>query len=143
MIGAVAALMAIAALAALGVVHHLGIMAMRRLIPPAQDAPHKAALLAFLGLAALHLTEIAGFAALYGLLDGWAALGHISGKNWQGTWVDLLHFSGTVFTTLGKSDISAEGALRLVVSAQALGGFMVITWSATFIYTLWGRAWDQ
>ena len=33
--------------------------------------------------------------------------------------------------------VSTDGAIRMVAMMQALGGFMVITWSATFIYTIW------
>jgi len=39
--------------------------------------------------------------------------------------------------------VSTDGAIRMVAMMQALGGFMVITWSATFIYTIWQDVMDH
>jgi hypothetical protein len=49
----------------------------------------------------------------------------------------LLYFSGVTFATLGFTAQKAVGAIRLLVMAEALGGFMLITWSATFVYSIW------
>ncbi|MBW3097101.1 ion channel [Pseudohoeflea coraliihabitans] len=132
---------AVAAVAILGVIHHSGILLLRKSTPLARNAPHIAVLFAFQGLLLLHLVEIGLFAGLYGLLLNFSAAGGFSGE-WTGSLVDHIVFSGVTFATLGMTDIKVEGPLRLVVFAQALGGFMVITWSATFLYSLWSRPWD-
>lgn len=138
----VACLIGLLSVAVLGTVHHFGILLLRRALPdqgPDQrDVPHTAVLIAFHGLLVLHLTEVLLFAALYWLLLGWEAIGGFGG-DWTGSAADHIVFAGSTFTTLGASEIKAQGPLRLVAFSQALGGFMVLTWSATFLYTLWSR----
>jgi hypothetical protein len=138
---AVALLIGALSIAGLGLVHHLGILALRRATPRADRAPHVSVLLAFQGLIVLHLFEILCFALLYWAVLGIPGIG-VLGGSWSGTAADHIFLSGTVFTTLGLTNIKVEGPLRLIIFCQALGGFMVLTWSATFLYSLWSRPWD-
>jgi hypothetical protein len=39
--------------------------------------------------------------------------------------------------------MDANGPIRLMVMMLSLSGFMLITWSATFIYTIWGETFRQ
>jgi hypothetical protein len=95
-------------------------------------------LIAFWGLAILHLTEIIAGAGVYQLATGPLDLGSIE-KGYGNSWVGLLYFSGISFTSLGYTQQDALGALRLIVMVQALMGFMLITWSATFVYSIWQK----
>ena len=52
---------------------------------------------------------------------------------------DHLYFAGVAFGTLGYTHLVAHGAIRLLVMIISLSGFMLITSSATFIYTIWGK----
>lgn len=54
----------------------------------------------------------------------------------------MIYFSGINFTTLGYTQIEAMGPIRLINMMQSLGGFMILTWSATFIYSVWKKALD-
>lgn len=117
----------------LGTLHHTCLRLLGRLTGR-RDAPDKTILLAFLGLLVLHTLEILLFAGAYRVLLEFEAMGALGG-GFDQSWGDLVYFSGINFTTLGYTQIEASGALRLVSMMQGLGGFMVLTWSATFIYS--------
>jgi hypothetical protein len=95
-------------------------------------------LVAFWGLATLHVSEIVLGAMMYGAAIHWFEFGTLA-KGFGDSPAGLLYFSGITFTTLGYSQQDATGALRLMVMMQALAGFMLITWSATYVYTIWGE----
>ncbi|MHA6345983.1 hypothetical protein [Roseivivax sp. CAU 1761] len=134
-------LTALAALAFLGLVHHLGILALRWVVPTIHVAPHTAPLVAFQGALVLHVVEILLFALLLREVAGWEGVGTLSG-DWGGTLTDYIVLSATTFTTLGMTAIKVDGALRLLVVGEALGGFMALTWTATFLFQIWSRHWD-
>jgi hypothetical protein len=52
----------------------------------------------------------------------------------------LIYFSGINFATLGYTQIDTAGSIRMISMMQALLGFMLITWSATFTYTVWQQS---
>lgn len=86
-----------------------------------------------------HSIEIAIFAVAYkasitsgfGLLDG----------NFKGTVSDYLYFSYAAFTTVGFGDIVPTGPLRLLAGMEALTGFVLITWTASYLYLEMTRLW--
>jgi len=55
---------------------------------------------------------------------------------------DCVYFSATTYTTVGWGDLYAAGPLRFLAGSQALVGFMLITWSASFVYLMMSRAWS-
>lgn len=126
--------------AALGVAHHYGLLAVRAIMPSSDGRPRAAIVTAFLGLLALHTLEILAFAVAYHLLLEWGALGDLGG-GFDSSWNGLIYFSGINFATLGYTQIETSGTLRMVNMMQSLGGFMVLTWSATFLYSVSERAW--
>ncbi|MCK5931031.1 MAG: hypothetical protein KAG89_02580 [Fulvimarina manganoxydans] len=126
----------------MGAVHHVGVLTIIRITPHAGGRGHAAVLVTFTGLLLLHSLEIVAAAlALAGLLriDAFGALA----GDYSGTWEGLIYFSGMSFVTLGYTDIKAEGPIRLVAMFLSLGGFMVLTWSATLLYSVCGKAWQQ
>ncbi|MWD27005.1 hypothetical protein E0K89_005895 [Aquicoccus sp. SCR17] len=127
---------------ALGILHYLGLMAIRQGAPRREDRPHLSIVTVFGGLLVVHLLEILVFAAIYrGLIaGGW--FGGLDEMPSQ-TWTDLIYFSGMNFVTLGYTDIKTDGAIKLISMMQSLGGFMILTWSATFIYSVWGQDWTK
>ena len=128
--------------AALGIAHQFGLRGVRALKPNPNEAPQRAIAIAFLGLLALHMLEIVAFAAIYRGLLHWGALGSI-GTGQEMDWGQLVYFSGMNFATLGYTQIETSGPIRLVSMMQSLGEFMVLTWSATFLYTVSERAWRE
>jgi hypothetical protein len=124
--------------ALLGVFHHFALMGLRKITADAKEHPNRAIITAFIGLLVIHLAEILLFAAAYRmLLDGtWLGRLHKMDTSWTG----LVYFSGINFTTLGYTQIEAAGPIRLINMMQSLGGFMILTWSATFSYSIWTKA---
>lgn len=51
------------------------------------------------------------------------------------------YFSTTTYTTLGYGDIIPTGPLRFLASVEALTGFLLVTWSASFTYLEMQRFW--
>lgn len=123
----------------LGIGHHFALLLLRHAAGDPRSHPNRSMMMVFVGLLAIHTAEILIFAAVYaGLMEaGWfGGLGGEFGDRWEG----LVYFSGINFVTLGYTQIETEGAIRLVSIMQSLGGFMVLTWSATFIYSVWREA---
>jgi len=137
-----ALLLGILLVAALGIAHQYGLLAVRWLKPDSKSRPQTAITVAFLGLLVLHTLEILAFAAAYKLLLASGMPGDLGGSH-DTTWGGLIYFSGINFTTLGYTQIESTGPLRMINMMQSLGGFMVLTWSATFLYTVSERAWRE
>ncbi|MGB3625445.1 MAG: hypothetical protein WA989_06450 [Henriciella sp.] len=125
--------------AMLGIAHHFGILCVHNCMPRLKHQTHRAVLTAFLGLLILHTLEICAWAAAYAvMLDGeW--FGTLGGV-YTGSAEDLIYFSGMNFVTLGFTQLTADGPIRIISMMQSLGGFMILTWSATFIYSVWQDA---
>lgn len=91
-------------------------------------------------LALLHVLEIVAFAAILALLS------HIV---WPASFTgsaplamsDFLYLAAINFTTLGFSQLEVTGPLRMVTMLQSLGGFMLLTWSAGYLYSACGAYW--
>lgn len=135
-----ALLLGFALVSALGVAHHYGLMAIRVLTPKSDNSSQVAIILVFVGLLALHTLEIVSFAVIYKILLNSGAFGALDGA-YDENWESLFYFSGINFSTLGYTEINTNGSIRMVSMMQSLGGFMVLTWSATFLYSVCERSW--
>lgn len=134
----VAGLLALFTLFAGGVWHLFGIRAINAVVESLKAGGNLSVLIAFWGLAVLHLSEIVAGAGVYYLATEEWALGTIE-KGYGSSFVGLVYFSGVTFATLGYTQQDAMGPVRLIVMVQALAGFMLITWSATFVYSIWQK----
>jgi hypothetical protein len=88
-----------------------------------------------------HVVEIWLFAIAYFLMSKDKVWGEIQG-NFDGSFMDSVYFSFTNFTTLGFGDIEPLGSIRFLVGMEALVGFVLITWTASFLYYEMQRHWD-
>ncbi|SER64813.1 Ion channel [Tranquillimonas rosea] len=128
--------------AVMGVIHHFGLRALERISGYDKWQPNRTILTVFMGLLVLHTAEILLWAVAYLALQS-DPLRPVFGQLIQTggrTFGDLVYFSGMSFVTLGYTEMKSAGAIRLVGLMQSLGGFMVLTWSATYIYSAWQRA---
>lgn len=98
-------------------------------------------LLLMLALVALHVAEIWLFGAAYFLLAGDAELD--STVSAASGLLDLVYFSATVYTTLGFGDLVPKGAIRFLTGTEAIAGFLLISWSASFTFLEMQRFWKQ
>ncbi|MGB3379898.1 MAG: ion channel [Allopontixanthobacter sediminis] len=124
---------------AYGALHMVGLELIRRAKPKQEKHRHLGLLFTFWGLAILHLIEIALAAILLAYLLSFPENGSLT-EGFGSSAADFLYFAGVSFATLGYTQLEAHGAIRLLVMTLSLSGFMLITWSATFIYTIWGES---
>ncbi len=93
------------------------------------------------GALVAHAVEIWVFAiAYYGMtkFEGW---GGLTG-NFDGSLMDCVYFSFTVYTTLGFGDIEPMGYLRYLTGFESLTGLVLITWTASFLYLEMRKHWQ-
>ena len=88
----------------------------------------------------LHVVEILVFALVVWLLALWPACGSLEGEE-ASTFRDYFYFSAVTFSTVGFGEMWPVGALRFLCAAEALTGFVLITWSASFTYLEMQRFW--
>lgn len=122
----------------LGFTHHSGIWITQRVMPSVRVARNGSIAVLFAGLLTLHVLEILAFAVVYAVLTSIDGFGRVA-DFLEPSFADHVYYSGIVFTTLGYTDLDATGPIRMITMLQALGGFMVLTWSATVIYRAFGR----
>jgi hypothetical protein len=125
--------------ALIGAYHHFAIRGIDWLKGSEKKRRNTTLLVVFWGLLALHTSEILIYAVAYRGLIEWGIFGELSGE-FTGTWHGLIYFSGINFATLGYTQIDTAGSIRMISMMQALLGFMLITWSATFTYTVWQQS---
>lgn len=131
------------------VVLHFEILQMlnRRVVRPAsmlvRDRHHRPTLLAvILALLALHVAEIWLFGLAFYLLMQIEGLGSIAGYDTFDLF-DCIYFSASTYTTVGWGELYPIGPLRFLAGVEALAGFMMITWSASFTYLVMVRTWGS
>ena len=86
-----------------------------------------------------HSIEVILFALAYKVSIA-SGFGSLEG-NFEGTIPDYLYFSYAAFTTVGFGDIVPTGPLRLLAGMEALTGFVLITWTASYLYLEMTRLW--
>lgn len=97
-------------------------------------------LVLFMALFGAHLAEIGIFAlALIGL-QAVPDSGQLSGSEAVAL-RDYAYVSAISYTTLGFGDLTPEGGIRLLLSAEGLIGFMLITWSASLTFLQMQQHW--
>lgn len=119
--------------------HLGGLLLIGRLQPSRERHPFGAIMVTFWGLILLHLSEIVAGAAVFAAVLSFPETGAIDGVGAGSRWSDLLFASGAAYATLGLSLKDGEGPIRLLAMLNALGGFLLITWSATFVYSIWSN----
>ena len=87
-----------------------------------------------------HLTEIGIYALVYHWSVSAFGLGQFQG-GLVGDPMSYLYYSGVTYTTLGLGDIHPHGHIRFITATEALNGFLLITWSASFTFLAMGRLW--
>jgi hypothetical protein len=55
--------------------------------------------------------------------------------------LDAVYLSATTYSTLGYGDLVPRGPIRFLLGTEAVVGFVMITWSASFAYLEMARYW--
>ena len=88
---------------------------------------------------ALHVLEIWIFGLALAALMQWPACGSIGpGAHHL---FDVIYFSAMTYTTVGFGDLAPVGPIRFLAGTEALTGFVLIAWSASFTYLEMERYW--
>jgi hypothetical protein len=97
-------------------------------------------LYAIASIIGLHVVEIWIFGATIWLLLQWPATGSLDGPEVV-DFFECVYLSAVTFSTVGFGDIAPVGAIRFLCGTEALSGFVLITWSASFTYLEMERFW--
>jgi hypothetical protein len=101
---------------------------------------HRKVLVGVYAVILLHVAEIWLFGACF-----WAVLqlpgsGAIAGAHPAGL-LDAVYLSATTFSTLGFGDLAPVGPVRFITGTEAVSGFILITWSASFLFLEMQQHW--
>ncbi len=99
-------------------------------------------LLVFFSIFLTHVVEIALYALVIYLLQNQLGFGGFT-KKFDPTLLNYFYYSAVTYTTVGISSFNAEGPLKIIGCLEALTGFMLITWSASFAYSSFGSFWKE
>ena len=124
------------------VVHYEALSRLTFLLKRIHIAPRPRILLLIFSILLTHIGEIWIFGGAYFYLnssDGHGSLlaGHPIGL------FDSIYFSAVCFTTVGFGDIVPTGPVRFMTGTEALTGFVLIAWSASFTFVEMQRFWKQ
>lgn len=125
------------------VVIHYELLFQFSVVMPKLRIRHRLRILAgvFAALTA-HAIEVWIFGIAYYLMDRSENWGSLQG-NYDGDLLSSIYFSFTAFTTLGLGDIVPFGHIRFLAGLESLTGFVLITWTASFLYLQMTRYWDS
>ncbi len=102
--------------------------------------PRPRILLLIFSILAIHVVEIWIFGgAFYGLAAGKGHGALLAAHPVE--FLDYIYFSAVCFTTLGLGDEVPVGAIRFLAGTEALAGFVLLTWSASFTFVEMQRFW--
>ncbi|MGV0952935.1 MAG: ion channel [Fluviibacter sp.] len=124
-------------------VHYETLYSMARHMPNfSHVAPRYRVLLGVFVILVAHAVEIWVFALGY-LLMIHLGLGNLFGMTTPDVLGDCVYLSWISFTTVGFGDVAANGDLRFLPGLEALTGFVLITWSASFLFIEMQKFWPM
>ena len=89
-----------------------------------------------------HTVEVWIFGAADYWMDAAEGWGQLQG-NFDDTLMSAVYFSFTSYTTLGLGDIEPVGDIRFLAGLESLTGFVLVTWTASFLYLEMARYWNK
>lgn len=123
-------------------IHYEGLIWLSRQLARMHTPSRRKVLYVIYSVIAIHVVEIwlFGFAI-------WALLfvpgtGVVAGVNPLGLF-DAVYLSAVTFTTVGFGDLTPVGPIRFLSGTEALTGFILVTWSASFTFIEMERFWRE
>lgn len=136
----IVAAVSILLIAATILIHYQVLRFAGRLVRQLNVPPHPRVLVVIAACFAAHFLEITLYAGAYAIFHERGDFGQIIGE-FEGTALDFFYFSITSYSTHGIGDVYPVGPLRLLAGIEALNGFLLITWSASFTYLTMQEHW--
>ena len=136
------ALITMLAVVAVVLLHYEGLSLIGRIIK-ARTFHHRAKILVLIfAQLGLHILAIWAFALTAFALIRWLGFGAIVPVP-AGGFLDYVYVSAITYTTVGFGDFVPVGPVRFLAGMEALTGFVLITWSASFTFLEMQRYWDR
>ncbi len=88
----------------------------------------------------IHVIEIWIFGTILWLLLQWPPTGRLAGPP-AADFLECIYLSAVTFSTVGFGDVAPVGDIRFLCGTEALSGFVLLTWSASFTYLEMERFW--
>jgi hypothetical protein len=104
--------------------------------------PRRKVIYGIFAVLVLHTIEIWLFGATYWMLLLWPDTGHVVAAATTG-FLDSIYLSAMTYTTVGFGDLAPVGPIRFLAGTEALTGFVMITWSASFTFLEMERFWRR
>jgi hypothetical protein len=125
------------------VMHYEGLSLLSRGIRRTDGRQRAKVLYAIYSVLALHIIEVWLFGIVLWLIVLWPACGYFAVGAARDTLslLDTVYFSALTYTTVGFGDVVPVGPVRFIAGTEAIIGFVLIAWSASFIYMEMERLW--
>ncbi len=124
------------------VVHYESLSYLSGFLKRVNMKPRPRILLLIFSILGIHVVEIWIFGGAYFWLSADAGRGALVANHPVGL-LDSIYFSAVCFTTLGLGDVVPMGAVRFLAGTEALTGFVLVTWSASFTFVEMQRFWKE
>lgn len=123
-------------------IHYGCLNKLNRQLPKLGIAPRHRVLLTITVVLFAHVIEIWVFGSAYWLASHNPDLGTLSNAA-NPNILECIYFAASTFTTVGYGDIAPLGPIRFLAGTEALVGFVLITWSASYTYLEMQRDWSS
>jgi hypothetical protein len=123
-------------------IHYEGLVWLSRRLQVLDTTQRRKVLYGVYAVFLLHILEIWLFGlAQWGLLQvrGSGAMVGAAGPHL----FDVIYLSASTYTTVGFGDLTLSGPIRFISGTEGLIGFILITWSASFLYLEMERFWRR
>jgi len=104
--------------------------------------PRRKVLYGIFAVLLLHIIEIWLFGMTYWALLLWPETGSLVSTA-STSFLDSIYLSAMTYTTVGFGDLAPAGSIRFLAGTEALTGFVMITWSASFTFLEMERFWRR
>ena len=132
------------------IIHYEGLRGLTRWVAFGLLPPRVRIATLICGQFILHITEICIFAVGFYVLTVYFEYGALHNIVYDGnpqfdlnSFADYFYFSAVAYTTLGMGEIVPVGSIRFLTGMEAVGGLLLITWSASFTFIEMQRYWGR
>ena len=120
-----------AAVAACVLLHYEGLLIASKRLPSLRVHQRAKVVWAIAAVLVLHVIQIWIFGLAMWFLLLWPGAGSLGSAPLH--LFDFIYFSAGMFTTVGFGDLAPSGPIRFLSGVEALTGFVLIAWSASFV----------
>jgi hypothetical protein len=142
MANALVVLVTAASVALAVLAHYEGLALLNQRLVRVHARSRRKVLIGVYGVILLHVVEIWLFGLALWLLLLMPHTGSLDAVA-PVPFLDAVYLSAETFTTVGFGDLAPRGAIRFLAGTEALTGFILITWSASFLYLEMEQYWRK